>query len=161
MTAEIALWALAIALVLIGLAGTIVPVLPGVPLVFAGLFLAAWAGDFQRVTWPTLLILGLLAVFSFVIDIAATALGTSRVGATRLAIIGALAGTLVGIFFGIPGLILGPFLGAVVGELVSHGRVKQASRVGIATWKGLIVGTLAKLGLAFAMLGVFVVGYLY
>jgi hypothetical protein len=117
MTAAFWMWPLAGVLVLAGLAGTILPVLPGVPLVFVGLFVAAWADDFQRVTWLPLLLLGLLTVLSFVIDFAATAFGVRRVGATRLAIIGAVVGTLVGIFFGIPGLIFGPFVGAVVGEL--------------------------------------------
>ena len=86
-------------------------------------------------------------------------LGTQRVEATRLAIVGALVGTVAGVFFGIPGLILGPFIGAVVGELMSHGRVEQASRVGIGTWIGLIFGTLAKLGLVFTMIGVFGAAY--
>jgi uncharacterized protein YqgC (DUF456 family) len=161
MTAAFWMWPLAGVLVLAGLAGTILPVLPGVPLVFVGLFVADWADDFQRVTWLPLLLLGLLTVLSFVIDFAATAFGVRRVGATRLAIIGAVVGTLVGIFFGIPGLIFGPFVGAVVGELVSHGQLAQASRVGIATWQGLIFGTIAKIGLAFTMVGIFVVAYFY
>ena len=161
MTAIFWMWPLAGVLVLTGLAGTILPVLPGVPLVFVGLFVAAWADDFQRVTWLPLLLLGLLTVLSFVIDFAATALGVRRVGATRLAIVGAVVGTLVGVFFGIPGLIFGPFVGAVVGELVSHGQLAQASRVGIATWKGLIFGTIAKIGLAFAMVGIFIAAYFY
>jgi uncharacterized protein YqgC (DUF456 family) len=159
MSTETLLLVLAVVLVCVGIAGSVLPALPGVPLVFAGLLLAAWAGDFQQVTWITLVVLGLLTAFSFVIDLAATAAGARRVGATRLAILGAALGTLAGLFLGLPGLILGPFVGAVVGELVSHGKVEQATRAGLATWMGLIFGTLAKLALIFTMLGVFAFAY--
>lgn len=159
MSLDVLLWILAAVLVLVGLAGSVLPALPGVPLVFTGLFIAAWAGEFARVSWPTLLLLGLLTLLSFVIDFAATALGAKRVGATRFAIIGALLGTLAGVFLGLPGLIIGPFLGAVIGELLSHGQVQQATRAGLATWMGLLFGTLAKLALVFTMLGVFAAAY--
>lgn len=159
MSLDVLLWILAAVLVLVGLAGSVLPALPGVPLVFTGLFIAAWAGEFARVSWPTLLLLGLLTLLSFVIDFAATALGAKRVGATRLAIIGALLGTLAGVFLGLPGLMIGPFLGAVIGELLSHGQVQQATRAGLATWMGLLFGTLAKLALVFTMLGVFAAAY--
>jgi uncharacterized protein len=155
------LWlVLAVVLVCIGVAGSILPALPGVPLVFAGLLLAAWAEDFERVSWIALVVLGLLTLISFVIDLAATALGAKRVGATKLAVVGAMIGTLVGLFLGLPGLILGPFVGAVAGEMLSHGKMQQAARAGLATWLGLIFGTLAKLALVFTMLGVFVFAYL-
>ena len=104
-------------------------------------------------------LLGLMTLVSFAIDFIATSLGAKRVGATRLAIAGALLGTLAGVFFGLPGLILGPFIGAVAGELLSHGKLQQAGRVGTATWVGLVFGTLAKLALVFTMLGVFATAY--
>jgi uncharacterized protein YqgC (DUF456 family) len=159
MSASTGLWLLAALLVVGGLAGSVLPALPGVPLVFAGLVVGAWADDFQRVTWLTLTLLGILTIASFAIDLAATALGAKRVGATKLAVVGAMLGTLGGAFLGIPGLILGPFAGAVAGEMLSHGRMQQATRAGFATWMGLIFGTLAKLALVFAMLGVFAVAY--
>jgi len=154
-------WMLLVAalMVLAGLAGSVLPALPGVPLVFGGLVMAAWADDFQRVGWITLTFLGLLTLISFVIDFAATALGAKRVGATKLAIVGAAVGAIAGIFLGIPGLILGPFVGAVAGELISHGKVEQATRAGVATWVGLLFGTLAKLALVFTMVGVFLLAY--
>jgi hypothetical protein len=146
-------------LVVVGLAGSVLPALPGVPLVFGGLLVAAWADDFQRVGWITLAFLGVLTLFSFVIDFAATAMGAQRVGATRLAIVGAALGAVAGVFLGIPGLILGPFVGAVTGEMLSHGELKQAARAGVATWVGLLFGTLVKLALVFTMLGIFLVAY--
>ena len=83
---------------------------------------SSWAGDFQQVTWVTLVVLGLLTAISFVIDLVATAAGAKRVGATKLAVVGAAVGTLGGLFLGLPGLILGPFVGAVVGEFVGSDR---------------------------------------
>jgi len=159
MEANVWIWILAAVLVLAGLAGAVLPALPGVPLVFAGLLAAAWADDFARVGVLTLVVLGLLTLLSFVIDFAATLLGAKRVGATRLAIVGAALGTVAGVFLGIPGLILGPFVGAVIGELLSHGEMQKAAKAGIATWMGLLFGTLAKLALVFTMLGVFAAAY--
>ena len=142
-------------LVFTGLAGSILPALPGVPLVFGGLLLAAWADDFQRVSWVVLVILGLMTVLSFAIDFAATAMGAKRVGASKLAIVGGLIGTLGGLVLGLPGLIFGPFVGAVTGEMLTHGEIQRATRAGFATWVGLIFGTLTKLALVFTMLGIF------
>jgi uncharacterized protein YqgC (DUF456 family) len=153
------MWALAALLIVVGVAGTVLPALPGIPLVFAGLLVGAWADDFQRVGWVTLSVLGLLATASLAIDFAATALGAKRVGASRKAIVGAALGTLFGVFLGIPGLILGPFVGAVAGEMLSHGEWRRATSAGAATWVGLLFGTLAKIALAFAMLGIFVFAF--
>jgi len=154
------LWVLVVVLVVLGLAGTILPALPGVPLVFAGLLLAAWIDGFAKVGWVTLVILGLLTVLSFVVDLAATALGAKRVGATKLAVAGAFAGTVVGLFLGLPGLILGPFVGATAGELLSNRDLSRAGKVGLGTWIGMVFGTATKLALAFSMLGIFVTAYL-
>ena len=153
------MWVLAALMVIAGVAGSVLPALPGVGLVFGGLVVAAWADDFQRVGWITLTLLGVLTVASFAIDFAATALGAKRVGATRLAIVGAALGAMAGLFLGIPGLILGPFVGAVIGEMLSHGEWRKATQAGIATWMGLLFGTLAKLALVFTMLGIFLFAY--
>ncbi len=155
MTGDTWMFVLAGLLVLTGLAGSVLPALPGVPLVFGGLLLAAWADDFQHVSWFVLVVLGLLTAMSFSIDFVATALGAKRVGASKLAIVGAMIGTLAGFVLGLPGLIFGPFVGAVAGEMLTHGEMQKATRAGFATWIGLIFGTLAKLALIFTMLGVF------
>jgi uncharacterized protein YqgC (DUF456 family) len=154
------LWVLVVVLVILGIAGTVLPALPGVPLVFAGLLLAAWIDGFAKVGWLPLVILGLLTVLSFVVDLAATALGAKRVGATKLAVAGAFAGTVVGLFLGLPGLILGPFVGATAGELLSNRDLSRAGKVGLGTWIGMVFGTATKLALAFSMLGIFVAAYL-
>ncbi|MGY0556749.1 MULTISPECIES: DUF456 domain-containing protein [unclassified Lysobacter] len=142
-------------LVLVGLAGTVLPALPGVPLMFAGMLLAAWAGNFEQVGWWVVVVLGVLTVLSIAVDLLATAMGAKRVGASRLALVGAVVGTLVGLFFGIIGLLAGPFIGALVGELIHGRQVRQAARVGFGTWLGILVGTVLKVGLAFAMMGIF------
>lgn len=153
------LWILAILLMLAGALGIVLPALPGVPLLFAGMLLAAAIEDFQRISWLTLGVLGLLTLLSVLVEFTASALGARRVGASSRAVWGALLGTIVGVFFGIPGLVLGPFLGAVIGELTAHGQVLQAGRVGIATWLGLVFGTLAKLAIGCAMIGMFTLAY--
>lgn len=155
----ILLWLLVVALVLAGLAGAVLPALPGVPLVFAGLWLAAWIDDYAKVGAVTLTVLGVLTVLALAVDFIATALGAKKVGASRSAIAGAAIGTVVGVFFGLPGLLIGPFAGAVLGELSARGDLEKATKVGVATWMGLLFGTLAKLALSLAMVGVFIFSY--
>ena len=147
-------------LILAGLAGTVLPALPGLPLVFAGMLLAAWADHFTRISGWTIGLLGVLTLVSVAVDVAATALGARRVGAGKLAMWGAAIGTFAGIFFGVPGLLLGPFLGAVIAELVGGRKLAHASKVGFGTWMGLALGTALKIALAFAMLGIFVLALL-
>ena len=149
-------WILAGLIVVGGLAGTIIPALPGVPMVFAGLLLAAWAGDFIAVGWTTIGILGVLTALAWLIDFLAAALGAKRLGASQRAFWGAAFGAIVGMFFGIPGIVLGPFVGAVVAEISAGRTVHQASRAGYGAWIGVVLGTAAKLAIAFLMVGIFI-----
>jgi uncharacterized protein YqgC (DUF456 family) len=153
-------WVLAILLIAIGTVGTVLPVIPGAVVVFAGMLLAAWIDDFQRIGWITLTVLGVLTALTFVFDIIGALIGAKRVGASRLALAGAAVGTLVGLFFGFLGILIAPFVGAMIGELISRRQLGPAARVGLGTWIGLAVGTLAKIGLVFAMLAIFVTSYL-
>jgi uncharacterized protein YqgC (DUF456 family) len=156
-----ALWyVLAVVLIVVGFVGTIVPALPGVPLVFLGMLVAAWADGFQHVGVWTLIGLGVLTVIAVAVDFLAGLAGAKRVGASRMALIGAAIGTIVGIFFGIPGLLLGPFLGALIGELVAGGTLQRATGVGVGAWIGFLVGTVLKLGVCFAMLGLFALAFI-
>lgn len=154
------MYLLAAVLVLVGLAGIVLPALPGVPLMFAGMLLAAWAGGFAQIGVPTLIVLAVLTLLSIAVDIWSAALGARRVGASRLAVIGAVIGTFAGFFFGPVGLFIGPFVGAVIGQLL-HGRkldatgIGHATRVGVGTWLGIVFGVALKLMLALAMLGLF------
>ena len=148
-------YALAVILILVGIAGVILPALPGLPLVFIGMLLAAWAGDFQQIGWVTLVVLGLLTLLSVAVDFFATLVGAKRVGASKKALWGAVLGTFVGIFFGPIGLFAGPFVGALLGELWHGKEIGQATKVGLGTWLGIVLGIVLKLGLAFAMLGLF------
>ena len=154
-------YGLAALLVLVGLVGVVLPALPGLPLVFAGMLLAAWAGGFEQIGPVPLVVLGLMTAVSFAIDFWATAHGARRVGASRKALVGAVLGTFAGLFFAPVGLFVGPFLGALVGELM-HGRaLGQAAKVGFGTWLGIVLAVVLKLGLAFAMLGVFAFAWFF
>jgi uncharacterized protein YqgC (DUF456 family) len=154
-------YAIAAILVVIGLVGTVLPALPGLPLVFAGMLLAAWAGHFEQIGVPVIVVLGLLTLFSFAIDFWATAHGARRVGASRKAVIGAVLGTFGGLLFMPVGLFVGPFAGALAGELL-HGReLRQAAKVGFGTWLGIVLAVVLKLGLACVMLGVFALAWLF
>lgn len=153
-------YAIAAVLVIIGVLGTVLPVLPGTLLVFAGLLLAAWADQFTRVGWIGMSIIGALALLAVAADLIASALGAKRVGASPQALIGATLGGVIGILFGIPGMILGPFAGAVLGELLARGRLAQAGKVGIGTWLGLLAAAVLKVVIAFLMIGTFFAFYL-
>ncbi len=154
------LWIAAVILVLVGVAGTILPALPGAPLVFLGLLLAAWADGFQRVGWVPLVLLAFLSLLTYVVEVVATGHGARRTGASGKAMLGATAGTVVGVFFGIPGLIAGPFFGAVAGEFLATRDLSRAGKAGVGTWVGLALGVAAKVALVFTMIGIFIAAYL-
>ena len=151
--------ALAVVLVVIGLAGIVLPAIPGTILIFAGLWLAAWADGFARVGVGTIVLLGIVAAATYFVDVAMMAAGMKRLGTSRRAMAGAAIGTVAGFFFGLPGLIIGPFAGAVLGELTAHGDLTRAGRAGIAAWIGFAIGTAVKVGLAFVMIGIFVAAW--
>ena len=155
MDTQTAYYLIAGALILVGLLGTVLPVLPGLPVMFAGMLIAAWAGDFRQIGTWTLVLLGLLTAVSIAVDLVSGIVGAKRVGASNKALFGAGVGGVVGLFFGIPGLLAGPFLGAAAGEMW-HGREwREASKVGFGTWLGLALGAALKLALAFSMLAIF------
>jgi uncharacterized protein len=141
----------------LGLAGLVLPALPGAPLLFAGLLLAAWAENFEHVRPWTLALIALLAVLTYAVDFWATMFGAKRFGASHRAILGALLGALIGIFLGFPGVLLGPFIGAVVGELSARRSLRDATRSGFGATVGLVLGAALKIALAFSMIGIFMV----
>jgi hypothetical protein len=150
-------WPLAFILVAVGLAGLLLPAIPGAPLLFLGLLVAAWTEDFMYAGVRTLAILAVLALLTYGVDLWATMFGAKRFGASKRAVIGALIGFVVGIFLGFPGVIFGPFIGAVIGELLAQRSLQQAARAGFGATIGLVLGAALKLALALAMIGIFIV----
>ncbi len=150
------LWVTAVLLVIVGAVGTVLPALPGVPMIFAGVLLAAWAEDFQRIGGWTLGALAGLALIGLVVDYVAASMSAHRAGASRQGIIGAAIGTVAGIFTGLLGLVFMPLVGAAIGEFIAHRDALRAGKVGVATWLGLLVATAIKIAVAFTMIGVFV-----
>ncbi len=154
MSAQV-LYVVAGLMVVLGLAGTVLPALPGVPLVFAGMLLAAWAGDFVHIGLLTVATLAVLTAIAVAIDLVASAFGTRIAGASRWAFAGAAVGALLGLFFGLAGLLVGPFAGAVAAEALATQNLQQAARAGVGASIGLLFGAIGKIALAFTMLGVF------
>ena len=158
------LWSLSVLLILVGLAGTVLPALPGTALILGGIVLGAWIDDFTRLGPGWLSVFALLAVTSWVLDYVAGWLGARRAGASRLALVGAALGTVVGLFMGLVGVLFMPLVGAALGEwMTRRGQLRagqQAVKVGVATWLGIMAGLLAKLVIACVMIGLFAVALL-
>jgi uncharacterized protein YqgC (DUF456 family) len=150
------LWLLASTLIVIGMVGTVLPVLPGATLAFVGIVLAAWIDDFTRIPLWLLVAFGVLTAIAWAVDYLAAVAGAKKVGASKLALIGAGIGTLAGIFTGLWGLLFMPLAGAAIGEYIAQRDLRRAGRVGVATWLGLLLGTAIKVAIVFAMVGTFV-----
>ncbi|HTV86454.1 MAG TPA: DUF456 family protein [Dyella sp.] len=152
---DIAFYILGGVLIVGGLIGAVLPTLPGIPMIFGGIWLIAAVDGYRHLGTGWLIALGLLAAFGVLVDFIATSLGAKRLGASRQAVWGASLGTLVGLFFGLPGLILGPFVGALIGEFASSRSVLRSAHVGLGTWLGLLLATLLKLVISLVMVGLF------
>lgn len=159
MWVSILLWIIAIALIVIGLAGTIIPALPGLPMIFFGAWLIGYIDDYQLVGVTPIVTIGILTVIGLIVDWVGQSLGAKKAGATKLGIIGSMIGTFVGIFTGLWGLLFMPLIGAAIGEFIDHQDMIKSGKVGIATWLGMIIGTVVKLGLAFTMVGIIIAAY--
>lgn len=154
------LWILVVVLVLVGLAGTVLPALPGAALVFAGVLLAGWIDDFTRVSIWTVMVSGVLMLVAWAADYVSAMLGAKRAGASRLAIVGAAIGTVAGLAFGLLGVLFLPLIGAAVGEYLNDRNAAKAAHVGVSTWIGLVLGTVAKVVISFVMVGLLVIALL-
>lgn len=153
-------WVISGLLIALGVAGTVLPALPGVIFVLAGIVLGAWIDDFTRVSSWTVGVLSVLAVVAWAMDYVAGLLGAQKVGASKQALIGAAIGTVVGLFMGLVGVLFMPLVGAAAGEYVAQRQSHRALKVGIATWLGLMVGLITKVVIVFMMIGIFVVALL-
>jgi hypothetical protein len=153
------LYVIAAALIAVGLVGAVVPLLPGIPLIFGGIWLIAGVDHYRHLGLWWLLSIALVGAFGLLIDLLAGALGARRVGASPRAVWGALLGTLIGMFFGLPGLFLGPFFGALLGELAAGNSVLRSTHVGASAWVGLIFGTIIKLVVSLTMVSLLGAGW--
>lgn len=157
MDASFVLLLVSAALVVLGVAGLVLPALPGAPLLLGGLLMAAWAENFNFVGVGTIVLLAMIAALTYAADFWATMFGAKKFGASKRALIGAMIGAIGGVFFGFPGVIFGPFIGAVIGELSAQRGLQQAARAGFGATLGLVIGVAVKLALAFGMIGIFAV----
>jgi uncharacterized protein YqgC (DUF456 family) len=155
------LWVLSAALIVAGLAGTVLPALPGTLFVLAGILLGAWIDDFTRVGWGILAVVIVLAVLAWVLDYVAGLLGARKAGASRQAIIGAALGTVAGLFMGLVGVLFMPLVGAAIGEYMAQRDHNRAVKVGVATWLGIMAGMVSKVVIAFMMIGLFVAALIF
>ena len=151
------LWILGAVCTVTGFSGLLLPMLPGAPLLFLGLFFGAWADNFHYVGVWTLLLLAVMAGLTHGVEFMASILGAKKFGGSRRAMAGAAIGGIVGLFLGIPGILLGPFAGAVIGELTLPRPLDQAARAGLGTVVGLAIGIAGKMALGIAMIGLFLV----
>jgi uncharacterized protein YqgC (DUF456 family) len=155
----IALNIISVGLILVGLACAVLPALPGIPVIFAGIWLLAAVDGYHHLGKGWLIGIAVVGVAGLCIDLLAGVLGAKRVGASRQALWGALFGTVIGLFFGIAGVLLGPFLGAVLGELAAGNSPLRSTQVGVGTWIGLIFGTLMKLVCSVTMVALLGAGW--
>ena len=147
---------LSIGLVLIGLAGTVVPMLPGIPLVFAGFLVWGLASEWRDFPVRVVVIVGAVTLLVTFLDYYAGAAGAKKYGSSKAGVWGAIIGGIIGVLvFNIPGLIIGPFVGAVAGELFTGKSQKEAWRAGWGAFVGIVAGNLLKIITALVMAGLF------
>lgn len=180
MAADTLWWLVVVLMIGAGLAGTVLPALPGTALVLAGIVLGAWIDGFARVGAFTLVLVAALAVLSWVLEAVAGLLGARKAGASRWALLGATLGTVVGLLMGLVGVLFMPLVGAALGEFWAQSQLRRkaaagaaaapgaprlalqqdlqkALHVGVFAWLGMLAGLLAKVVLGCTMVGVFVV----
>jgi uncharacterized protein len=153
------LWLLALLMILVGLAGTLLPALPGLPFIFGGLWLGAHIDQYAQVGVWVVVLLGSMTAGAMALDFMAGVLGAKRVGASKEALIGSALGAVAGLFFGLIGIFIGPFIGAFIGEYIARGKLGDAGKVGIGTWLGIVAGAVVKIATAIMMIVIFAFAY--
>lgn len=139
-------------LVILGVIGSVVPLLPGVPLIFAGILIFAWSTGFTVVDGRFVIIAFALMIASAVLDWVAGSIGARRYGASPAGVTGALIGGIAGLFLMGPwGIIMGTFVGALAGEVLAGRSLDRALRVGWGSVVGLLAGTIARLVIALTL----------
>lgn len=154
---EILLLSITIIIFLIGISGIVLPAIPGLPVVWAGILFYGIMTDFAEVTPMILVITGVLTLFGVGLEFLANVLGAKTFGASWFGLVGAFIGGVLGImFFFIPGLFIGSFIGAFLGEYLRYKKTHSAIKAGVGTVLGIIFGTITKIIILFFILGVFI-----
>jgi uncharacterized protein YqgC (DUF456 family) len=142
---------------LVGLIGTVLPVLPGTVLILAGAFLYGLADGFHTVGWPTLLVLGLMTLVATSADLWASSVGAKMGGASGWSVLLGLMGGLAGLLlFALPGAILGAILAVVLTEVIRQSDWRKALKAGSGWLVGWALSTLLQLGIGLSMIAIFV-----
>jgi uncharacterized protein YqgC (DUF456 family) len=149
---ELLWWLFAIALMAVGLIGTVLPAVPGAVIILAAAVIhQIMLGSEKSLGWWNIAALVVLTLMSYALEFASGYFGAKRFGATKWGAFGAMIGAIVGLFFPFPGLIVGPVVGAVAGELVAGKRLVSAGRAGWGTLLGNLAGMLGKLTIGLVM----------
>ena len=147
-------------LMVVAIVGVFVPVIPGVPLAWLGLFIYAIGTGFERISVATIVVFSVLTVLIMLIDFLAPMLGAKIYEASRYGILGAFIGLIVGlIVFSFWGIIIGPFIGAFIAELIVKRRPKGAFKSAAGTLVGFIASTLIKTIYILIMIGFFIASW--
>ncbi len=155
--AAILLFVVSILVMLVGLAGVIIPILPGIPLILGVAFVYDWIHGFEILGWQILVVLAILTISSFVLDWLAGAYGTKKMGGSFVGMVGSIVGMFIGLLAGgVIGLLIGAFVGAFVGELLNGKTRQQALRAGFGSFVGSIAGGLLKFVIGATMIGLFI-----
>lgn len=154
-------WSLTLLLMLLGLAGSILPWIPGSVIIFAAAVMHHLAlGPAHSVGIPTLVALGVLMVLALAVDLISGSIGAKWFGASRWGALGGIVGAVVGMFFGLPGIFVGPVVGVLIGELLGGKGILPAGRSSWGTLLGTAAGMIGKVGIAFVMVVWFLVAAL-
>ncbi|NWF53962.1 MAG: DUF456 domain-containing protein [Syntrophaceae bacterium] len=155
MTEHILILIFTFILMVLGLIGSVLPWLPGAPLILAGALVYGWYTGFAAITWTVLLVLLFLTLFSYFLEFFASALGVKKLGGSGWGMAGALLGMIVGtVMGGLFGLLIGPFVGAFLFELAKQKDLQASIKSGIGTLVGFLAGTIGKLIIAVIMFSI-------
>lgn len=146
-------------LIITGLLGIILPSLPGIPLIFAGVLIRAIQTDFSEISKTLIIIFGILTVLSLVIDYLFTYFGAKIAKTTQLGALGGLIGLIVGIAFspfGFFSIFIAPVLGTIIGELIAGRKILQSSKSGIYVLISIILSIMINFTIASWMIFIFI-----
>jgi len=158
---ELLLLVLGVCVIVVGVVGLALPLVPGVAIIFAGIVLVAWADDFTRIGPVMLGLLFVLTVVAMIADNVAGMFGARRAGASGWGVFGAGVGALVGLPFGLPGVILGPAVGALALEYIKNPDLTRAGKAGLGGLLGYVLAVIAKAVFGLMLVGLAVVAYVF